>query len=88
VRRSFENGGATHAQAHYFVNALYRVGMTNEADRVLQGLSSSLASGAAFGGCGTGMEWRSWDGLPTGYEGILTDQFGVLALIVDRYGSP
>lgn len=82
----YMNGGANHAQACHFVNALYRVGMTDEADRVLLGLCSSLADDTAIGGCdGAGVDWRMWDGTPSGYEGLLTDQFAFLATAFDRY---
>jgi hypothetical protein len=83
----YQNGGANHAQACHFVNALYRVGMTAEADLVLGGLCSSFADDTAFGGVdGAGVDWRRWDGTPSGYEGLLTDQFGFLATAIDRYG--
>ncbi len=82
------NGGLTHSQSRHYVGALYRVGMTREADSILDGLCGSLADGTAFGGCNSGIDWRYWDGAPCGYEGILTDQFGVLAVVVDRYCRP
>jgi hypothetical protein len=80
------NGGLTHSQSRWFVGALYRVGMETEADLLLEGLCSSLADGSAFSGCNSGVDWRYWDGAPCGYEGILTDQFGILAVAIDRYG--
>ena len=81
----YQNGGLTHSQARHFVAALYQVGMVDEADRVLTGLCASLGDASAFGGCGSGVDWRRWDGLPSGYEGLLCDQFGVLALAIDRF---
>lgn len=81
----YQNGGLTHSQARHFVAALYRVGMEEEADRVLTRLCLSLGDGSAFGGCGSGVDWRRWDGLPSGYEGLLCDQFGVLAPAIDRF---
>jgi len=82
----FENGGLTHAQARHFVGALYKVGMRKEGDTVLHAMLESLADGTAFSGCGSGVEWRRWDGAASGYEGLLTDQFGILAVAIDRYG--
>ncbi len=83
----YMNGGANHAQASHFVNGLYRVGMTAEADQVLSGLCASLADDTAFAGVdGPGVDWRRWDGTPSGYEGLLTDQFGILTTAIDRYG--
>ena len=81
----YQNGGRTHAQARHFVGALYRVGMTDEADELLRRLCAGMAHGAIFGGCRSGRDWRYWDGKPCGYEGLLTDQFGVLALALERY---
>jgi hypothetical protein len=79
------NGGLTHSQSRHFVGALYKAGMREEADALLLGLCESLADGTAFGGCNSGVDWRYWDGWPCGYEGLLTDQFGILAVAMDRY---
>ncbi|MDH3251447.1 MAG: hypothetical protein OEM41_01575 [Ignavibacteria bacterium] len=81
------NGGLTHSQSRHFVGALYKVGMRDEADALLESLCETLADGTAFGGCNSGVDWRYWDGAPCGYEGILTDQFGILAVALDRYGQ-
>lgn len=79
------NGGLTHSQSRHFVGALYKAGLRQEADDMLLGLCESLADGTAFGGCNSGVDWRYWDGWPCGYEGLLTDQFGILAVAMDRY---
>jgi len=81
----YQNGGRTHSQARHFVNALYQVGMTDEAEWMLRRLALGLAEGRVFGGCKSGVDWRFWDDRPSGYEGLLTDQFGVLAVIMERY---
>lgn len=83
----YENGGATLSQARHFVSAMYRVGMQEVADKMLAGFCTGLTDGTAFGGCGSGVDWRMWDGSPTGYEGLLCDQFGVLIPCVERYFS-
>jgi hypothetical protein len=80
------NGGLSHSQSCRFVGALYRVGMITEGDALLRALCETLADCSAFGGCNSGIDWRYWDGGPCGYEGILTDQFGILAVALDRYG--
>jgi hypothetical protein len=84
----FENGALTHSQARHFVGAMYKVGLVREADELLEQLCSSLADGHAFGGQGSGVDWRRRDGAYSGYEGILTDQFGILAVALDRYAEP
>jgi hypothetical protein len=83
----YANGGVTLSQARHFIGALYAVGMTEEADRVLVGTCASLADGSAFGGCATGLDLHTWDGTPCGYEGLLCDQLGVLAVALERFGD-
>lgn len=82
----YQNGGRTHAQARHFVMALYRCGLTTEADRLLFELCRGYAEARVFGGNQSGVDWRSWDDRPCGYEGLLTDQFGMLEVIFHRYG--
>ena len=68
------------------MDALYLVGMNEEADRLLERLCSSLADGLVYGASKSGLDARYWDGWPCGYEGLLTDQFGILASAFKRYG--
>lgn len=82
----YMNMTLNHSQARHFLGAMYRVGMTREADAILEKLMESLGDGSAFGGCGSGVDWRRGDGAPAGYEGLLSDQFGVLAIAMERYG--
>jgi hypothetical protein len=82
----YQNGGRTHAQARHFVMALYQCGLTREADAMLKRLSVGLAEARVFGGNQSGVDWRYWDDRPCGYEGLLTDQFGILETICWRWG--
>jgi hypothetical protein len=82
----YQNGGRTHAQSRHFVMALYHCGFTEEADRLLLRLCTGFAEARVFGGNQSGVDWRFWDDRPCGYEGLLTDQFGVLEAIFHRYG--
>jgi hypothetical protein len=83
----YGNGACTHSQSRHFVDALYVVGMKKEADYLLEHLCSSLADGLVYGACKSGLDARYWDGWPCGYEGLLTDQFGVLVSAFKRYGK-
>jgi hypothetical protein len=83
----YGNGACTHSQARHFVDALYVVGMKKEADYLLEHLCSSLAEGLVYGACKSGVDARYWDGWPCGYEGLLTDQFGILVSAFKRYGK-
>ena len=81
----YENGAATLSQTRHFIGALQKVGRGEDADRLLIAMLERLADGSAFGGCSTGVDWRMWDGTRCGYEGLLTDQFGVLVPALDRW---
>jgi hypothetical protein len=83
----YANGGVSLTQARHFIGALYAVGMTSEADQVLRGCCASLGDGSAFGGCASGVDLHTWDGTPCGYEGLLCDQLGVLAVALERFGA-
>lgn len=83
----YQNGGRTHSQAHHFVDALYEVGMTEEATHTLERLCQGLADGRSYGGSKSGVDWRYWDDRPSGYEGLLTEQFGLIATALRRYGT-
>jgi hypothetical protein len=83
----YGNGACTHSQSRHFVDAMYLVGMDKEADDVLERLCSSLAEGLVYGASKSGLDARYWDGWPCGYEGLLTDQFGILASAFKRYGK-
>lgn len=82
----YQNGGRTHSQTRHFVMALYQCGLRREADAMLERLCAGLAEARVFGGNQSGVDWRYWDDRPCGYEGLLTDQFGVLEAIYWRWG--
>ena len=83
----YQNGGRTHAQSRHFVMALYRMGLTSEADALLERLCAGLAGARVFGANQSGVDWRYWDDRPCGYEGLLTDQFGILEAVYWRWGK-
>jgi hypothetical protein len=83
----YQNGGCTHAQSRHVLRGLYRVGMTDEADWALERLCAGLAEGRVYGGSKSGVDWRYWDGRPCGYEGLLTEQFGVVGAALGRYAT-
>jgi hypothetical protein len=82
----YQNGGRTHSQARHFVMALYQCGFNQEADRLLNEMCEGYAGALVYGGNKSGVDWRYWDDRPCGYEGLLTDQFGMIEAILHRYG--
>lgn len=80
-------GGAVHHRTGGIIRALLQVGMTAEADRLLEALCSTVADDSSFGGVGSGRDWRLWDGTPSGYEGLLAEGFGFLSVALDRWSE-
>lgn len=79
----YQNGGRTHAQTRHFVGALRSVGLETEALTLLDELADGLNRALVYSGCKSGVDWRMHDGRPCGYEGLLTDQFGILEIMMD-----
>ncbi|MFP5233004.1 MAG: hypothetical protein ACLGQX_10315 [Acidobacteriota bacterium] len=75
--QNYENGGATGAFAFFTLAALYDLGRTADADKILFPMLDE------YGRCGFegrnakghSNDWRRWDGTPKGYEGFLTDDY-------------
>ncbi len=85
---TFENytDGALCPQAvTFYLRALSRYGLREAAARLAAELEQGYAAGIFDGGMGTGHEFRSWEGLPTGYEGTLIGCFAPLyALAIEQ----
>jgi len=84
----YENGGRTLSQSHHFVDALYAVGMEQEGDSLLHDMCTSIARGTAFGGAKSGVDWRFENGISSGYEGLLSEQFAVIGSAIRRFRAP
>ncbi len=81
----YQNGGITLSQSEAFISALYMVSMVEEADMIVSEISKGLLYGNLVSGSSGGVDWKAWDGTSCGYEGILTDQFGIFEPILTRY---
>jgi len=63
--------------------------MHAERDRLIDALLAGYADGRHAGGLHSRRDWFSWQGAPTGYEGLLCDNFVPLATILRiRFGQP
>jgi hypothetical protein len=78
----FENGGTTACFAHFYIQALYTLGRKAEADAIFDAMLEGYRDGAFQNGIGGGGEWRRWDGTPSGYEGLLTDSYYTLSVLI------
>jgi hypothetical protein len=82
----YENGGATACFAYFTLQALYQLGRRNEADAILFPMLRSIEDGRFQGSSPSGRsyDWKSWDGKPYGYEGLLVDGYMTLLAVLAR----
>ena len=82
----YQNGGATPAHAFWTIEALYKVGLKDEAERILMPMLKGFAAGEfqGFGPNGKSKDWKDWKGNCWGYEGLLTDGYMALLAVVTR----
>lgn len=86
----YENGGASANHAYFTLAALYKLGRREEADRILFPILNSFNECGFQGSPGTNDEktndWRTWDGTPWGYEGLLSDNYLAVKAVLVRQG--
>jgi hypothetical protein len=82
------NGGITAGQVLHFLAAHYVLGRPERADRVLRAMLERQRRGEFQNGVQDatmkGIDWTTWDGKPSGYEGYLADSFRFLQAILLR----
>jgi hypothetical protein len=87
----YMNGGITAGQVLHFLAAHYVLGENERADKVLRAMLERQKRGEFQNGVrdagGEGIDWTSWDGKPTGYEGYLADSFRFLQAVLLREES-
>ncbi|MCC6491123.1 MAG: hypothetical protein IT364_26785 [Candidatus Hydrogenedentes bacterium] len=75
---TYTDGSLSGWPATYYLRALSIYGLKDEARALATELADGYAEGVFNGGNGSGHEFRSWEGLGTGYEGTLIGCFGPL----------
>jgi hypothetical protein len=82
----YENGGATACFAYFTLQALYQLGRKAEADAILFPMLRAFQNGGFQGSSpnGRSYDWKSWDGKPYGYEGLLVDGYMTLLAALSR----
>ena len=82
----YQNGGATGSFEYFTLEALYQLGRRAEGDEILFPLLKGYEDGSfqGFGPGGKSYDWKSWDGRPHGYEGMLVDNYQALLAVLDR----
>jgi hypothetical protein len=87
----YMNGGITAGQVLHFLAAHYVVGDPEPADKILRAMLERQGRGEFQNGVrdagGQGIDWTTWDGKPSGYEGYLADSFRFLQAVLLREAS-
>lgn len=88
ITPTFENyiDGGLSVLAYYYLWALSIYGLHDRAHKLAQELDDGYANGIFDGGNFSGREFRSWEGIPHGYEGTICPNFGVLYAIAIEQG--
>ncbi|MFZ4396775.1 MAG: hypothetical protein ACOYOU_14265 [Kiritimatiellia bacterium] len=84
----YMNGGITAGHVLHYLAAHYVVGDPEPADKVLRAMLVRQGRGEFQNGVrdvgGQGIDWTTWDGKPSGYEGYLADSFRFLQAVLLR----
>jgi hypothetical protein len=84
----YMNGGITAGHVLHFLAAHYVVGEPEAADVILRAMLERQAFGGFQNGVqdagGRGIDWTTWTGRPSGYEGYLADSFRFLQALLLR----
>jgi len=79
------DGGFSAILVGYYLRELSQNGFSAKARELAGEFDRGYAAGLFSGGVGSGNEMRSWEGLPSGYEGTLTYNHGlVYAIAVEK----
>ena len=82
----YTDGSLSGWPATYYLRALSIYGLADRARKLAEELDEGYAAGIFNGGMGAGHEFRSWEGMPTGYEGTLIGCFGPIYAIAIQQG--
>jgi len=75
----YMNGSLHTHQLYYLLQALYQTGFRERANAIMSALALSVRHGRLSGGLHSGLDWRHpVSGEPSGYEGLLAEQYHFL----------
>ena len=84
----YMNGGITAGQVLHFIDANYVTGNIERGDKLLRAMLQRQMRGEFQNGVANaamkGIDWTTWDGKPSGYEGYLADSFRFLQAVLMR----
>jgi len=71
---------------NHYIRALSTYGFKDNARRLVDEFSEGLLAGSVIGGMESGVEFHTWEGLPSGYEGTFGPNFAPLYAIAIELG--
>ncbi len=87
---SYENGGFCGQTAYHFIQALYKLGMREQADMILFNMMDTFENefthSGVFPGYMRSVDWRTREGIPCGYNYLADNYYFLLAAITGYYG--
>jgi len=87
----YENGGLSGQTAYHFLQALYHVGMREEADDILFKMLATFERDYTHSGINPGyqqsVDWRTKGGEPSGYNYLADNYYFLLAAITGHFGK-
>lgn len=88
----YENGGLCGQTAYHFIQALYNVGMSKEADKILFTMLATFERDYTHSGLMPGyqmsIDWRTKGGEPCGYNYLADNYYFLLAAVTGYYHIP
>lgn len=82
----YTDGAKAACAAPYYLRSLSIHGLKDRARKLARELDEGFAAGLWCGGTGSGVEFRCWDGVPSGYEGTFVASFSALYGIAIEQG--
>ena len=86
----YENGGLNGMNGFHFLTAMYKLGMKEEADKILFAIMDTYEKDLTHTGLMPGyccsIDWRTKEGVPCGYNYLADNYYFLLSVYAGRYG--
>ena len=85
----YENGGLNGMNGFHFLTAMYKVGLREEADKILYAIMNTYETDMTHSGLMPGycqsIDWRTPAGVPCGYNYLADNYYFLLSVYVGKY---
>ena len=85
----YENGGLNGMNGFHFLTAMYKVGLREEADKILYAIMDTYEKDMTHSGLMPGycqsIDWRTPEGVPCGYNYLADNYYFLLSVYVGKY---